>query len=195
MVSPSGQPLPPSLTDSTTSSPSASRTKWLVLPAVLLATTSPPTAPGVADVPDLVIQAQTSDGWTTPARVAAQSRIQMLKEQSGLTWDEFARLFGVSRRAVHSWAAGGRMNASNSARLQEVATILDAFDGPPDQVRSRLMRPDSAGASLYTRLIQDSGVAARPLATHPLDLMERTEVDVGVAGEPGAKHRLRSHSA
>ena len=48
----------------------------------------------------------------TPSELLAQTR-----EASGLTWDQLARYFGVSRRSVHLWAAGGRMSAANEELL------------------------------------------------------------------------------
>ena len=40
-----------------------------------------------------------------------------LRRLTGMTWDALARVFGVSRRAVHLWANGGRMKDANSRQL------------------------------------------------------------------------------
>lgn len=45
--------------------------------------------------------------------------------ESGLTWDQLARYFGVSRRAVHLWAAGGRMSATNEELLAHLVFAVD----------------------------------------------------------------------
>ena len=48
-----------------------------------------------------------------------REEITWVKEHSGLTWDQLGKVFGVSRRAVHMWANGGRLNESNARRLRE----------------------------------------------------------------------------
>jgi DNA-binding transcriptional regulator YiaG len=40
-----------------------------------------------------------------------------LRRLTGMTWDALARVFGVSRRAVHLWANGGRMKDANARQL------------------------------------------------------------------------------
>jgi len=57
---------------------------------------------------------------------AAAARVRRLKEDSGLTWDQLRRLFGVSRRTVHMWAGGGRINARNEERLAHLENVVAA---------------------------------------------------------------------
>jgi DNA-binding XRE family transcriptional regulator len=47
----------------------------------------------------------------------AAENVRWLHENSGLTWDQLGRLFGVSRRTVHLWANGARVNAHNTEGL------------------------------------------------------------------------------
>jgi transcriptional regulator with XRE-family HTH domain len=66
------------------------------------------------------------------------------RETSGLTWDQLARYFGVSRRAVHLWAAGGRMSAANEELLAHLVRAVDAVRGlEPATRRQALLRPES----------------------------------------------------
>ena len=44
------------------------------------------------------------------AVLADADELRWLKAHSGLTWEQLGKAFGVSRRAVHLWANGGRMN-------------------------------------------------------------------------------------
>ena len=58
--------------------------------------------------------------------------LKEVRERAGLTWDQIARLFGVSRRAVHLWAAGGRMTAANEETLLRVSGVLKATAQAPE---------------------------------------------------------------
>ena len=75
----------------------------------------------------------------SPAELLVETR-----DASGLTWDQLARYFGVSRRAVHLWAAGGRMSAANEELLAHLVRAVDAVRGlEPAARRQALLRPDS----------------------------------------------------
>jgi DNA-binding transcriptional regulator YiaG len=79
--------------------------------------------------------------------------IRWLHQQSGLTWDQLARLFGVSRRAVHLWATGSRMNATNSELLAELVNIVDSLPASDSSGRrAALLAVDVTGRSLLDNL-------------------------------------------
>jgi hypothetical protein len=65
-------------------------------------------------------------------------------EASGLTWEQIARYFGVSRRAVHLWTSGGRMTASNEELLAHLVRAVEAVKhlAPLDR-RQELLRSGS----------------------------------------------------
>jgi transcriptional regulator with XRE-family HTH domain len=63
-----------------------------------------------------------------PATQSSGQAICELRRFAGLTWDQLARLFGVSRRAVHFWASGKPMNAGNEERLHRVLEIVRFID-------------------------------------------------------------------
>src|SRR4051794_6916837 len=68
--------------------------------------------------------------------------VRDFKSRSGLTWEQLGRLFGVSRRAVHGWAAGARMNAAHSemlARLRLVMADVDTRGANATEARSLLL--------------------------------------------------------
>ncbi|WP_251450890.1 hypothetical protein [Microbacterium sp. Marseille-Q6648] len=74
----------------------------------------------------------------TVAAVASSSHAQLIAElraSSSFTWEQTAKLFGVSRRTVHLWAAGGNMASQNEEHLaellREVRSIRAA--GAPDE--------------------------------------------------------------
>lgn len=63
----------------------------------------------------------------SPMRRSTAQLITEMHEASGLTWDQIARYFGVSRRAVHLWASGGRMTASNEELLTHLVRAVQAL--------------------------------------------------------------------
>lgn len=96
--------------------------------------------------------------------VATAAAIRRLHTISGLTWEELARLFGVSRRAVHAWATGSRMNATHAARLSTLASAFASLDtGESKKTRARLMDPTASGQSEY-ELLRAS--LLRPVPVH-----------------------------
>lgn len=79
--------------------------------------------------------------------------VRGLREETGLTWDQMARLFGVSRRAVHHWASGGRMNSVNEKHLSDIWTAvrqLPAHD--PGERRTLLISTPTDGPSIFEQL-------------------------------------------
>lgn len=72
-----------------------------------------------------------------------QDEVLWVKERSGLTWDQLGKVFGVSRRAVHLWANGGRMNETNAEVLRRFAAEVAAHEGgSPEQTRAALIAHD-----------------------------------------------------
>lgn len=86
---------------------------------------------------------------------ATAEAIQRLRAQSGLTWDEIARAFGVSRRTVHAWATGSKLNQEHSARLSVLAQAVDRLDAGSSQLtRAAFHAPEPNGLSPYQSLIR-----------------------------------------
>jgi DNA-binding transcriptional regulator YiaG len=71
---------------------------------------------------------QTTAGTSAPAEASAGAAIGELRRLSGLTWDQTARLFNVSRRALHFWASGKPMTPSNEERLQRLLGVVRNID-------------------------------------------------------------------
>lgn len=64
-----------------------------------------------------------------------------LRERTDLTWDETARLFGVSRRAALYWASGANaMTAARQRRLNQIVEIIGDFEVPPTQMQAALRK-------------------------------------------------------
>ncbi len=58
----------------------------------------------------------------------ARRAVSELRRISGLTWEQLAGLFGVSRRSVHFWASGKPLNATNHERLMRVLDVVRYAD-------------------------------------------------------------------
>lgn len=79
--------------------------------------------------------------------------VKSLREESGLTWDQLGRLFGVSRRAMHLWANGGRMNAAHAEALSAILRVVRELAGSGNiDPREALLRPGADGRSMYDEL-------------------------------------------
>jgi len=135
-------PDPPSIPQTWTSSLFATLSGVAVTAALL-------TAPAVGarllseqTVPPLTRPAMLSAPVAQPAQERrAQSTatiVQELREKSGLTWDQIGRLLGVSRRSVHLWAAGARINARHLELLTKLHGIVDSLPAA-DSSRRRML--------------------------------------------------------
>lgn len=120
------------------------------------------------------------DGAPHPKPVAA-FRVRQLKDDSGLTWDQLRRLFGVSRRALHSWAGGARMNSRNEERLVCLESVIAALEGGATERRDALLgsSPDG-GRSIFQQLALAPGV---PRLTDIEALTESTSAGHTVHGD------------
>ncbi len=79
--------------------------------------------------------------------------ISDLRRISGLTWEQLAQLFEVSRRSVHFWASGKPLNATNERRLLRTLDIVkDADRGDARKNRSALFE-SSDGTTAFDLLV------------------------------------------
>ena len=92
----------------------------------------------------------------------AAKRVRRLKRESGLTWDQLRRLFGVSERSLHLWASGARMNARNAERLTYLEQVIHALGArDADHCREALVSsPSGRGRSIFQSLTMTAGRSA-----------------------------------
>ncbi|MBW0255865.1 hypothetical protein [Cellulomonas sp. PS-H5] len=106
------------------------------------------------------------------ATLSDQEEVLWLKNHSGLTWDQLGRVFGVSRRAVHLWANGGRMNEGNAAVLREFSRAVRSIAATePDAVRAALLAVPAEGYSVvdnFRRRHAAGDSPGQPFAVHEL---------------------------
>lgn len=87
------------------------------------------------------------------ASESTDAAILEIRRRSGLTWEELADLFDVSRRSVHHWASGKPINAEHERALRAVLTALRHLDrGDPNATRALLLTTDRDGNSLLDLL-------------------------------------------
>lgn len=120
---------------------------------------------------------------------ATRRAISELRRISGLTWEQLAGLFGVSRRNVHLWASGMPLNAAHRERLMRVldvvrhadrgtargtcAALLEARDGMTafemltdqrfEEARAALGRGRARPVPVPTQLSEAARTARQPL--------------------------------
>ena len=111
----------------------------------------------IADQELLAIAEITTSGITLPSTSspeATQKSLSELRRLSGLTWDQLAKLFNVSRRSLHFWASGQPLSRSNEDHLNRLLGTIRYIDrGSASLNRSLLLRPDGNGNPLFDLLI------------------------------------------
>lgn len=81
--------------------------------------------------------------------VETAAAVAELRRRSGLTWDQLAQLFGVSRRSVHFWASGKALSADNERDLFHVLDIVRSADrGEVRATRAAILEVE-AGTSAF----------------------------------------------
>jgi transcriptional regulator with XRE-family HTH domain len=129
------------------------RASMLVLGVSLFTTTAAPPVVALAEPIQLLSGLQEAVRVSPPAKSTNRERVKELYARSGLTWDQLGKAFGVSRRAVHHWATGGKLSSSNAATLAELSAFIGARpDLAPAQMRKAFFEPDRSGQNVVDRL-------------------------------------------
>jgi hypothetical protein len=71
---------------------------------------------------------RTNAGTKVANPPSASGALSELRRLSGLSWEQLARIFDVSRRALHFWASGKPMARSNEEHLQRVLAVVRTLD-------------------------------------------------------------------
>jgi DNA-binding transcriptional regulator YiaG len=158
----------------------------------------------VVEAFEVIPPPQTNAGATPIGAPSSSTVLTELRRLSGLSWDQLARVLGVSRRALHFWASGKRMASSNEEHLQRVLAVLRAIDrGSSSANRTALLgaldgdtlvadvlanREYERAVSLASRLSAPSRRAKLPL---PPEVMASATHET-VHRDPGPTRRGRS---
>lgn len=85
---------------------------------------------------------------------STQKALNELRRLSGLTWDQIAKLFNVSRRSLHFWASGQPLCSFNEDQLSRLLGTIRFIDqGSASLNRSLLFRTDVNGNPLFDLLV------------------------------------------
>ena len=99
---------------------------------------------------------------TPAAEVLATSAslLERIHEGSGLTWEQIAKIFNVSRRSVHLWLSGGRMSAANEERLIALERFVFSIQADPATRRHQILASTDAGPSFFDSMRRDQASGA-----------------------------------
>lgn len=81
------------------------------------------------------------------------SSLMELRQLSGLTWEQLAQLFGVSRRSLHFWASGKPQNRTNQEKLHAMLAVIRRADrGQASANRAILLKVHEDGTRPFDLL-------------------------------------------
>lgn len=95
---------------------------------------------------------QTSEIVVLSVLQPLSERVSNLRESTGLTAQQLARLFDVSRRSVNHWLAGKPMAENHEARLERLEQVAQQLPGSTGAERRRALLSSTGGPSLYQQL-------------------------------------------
>jgi DNA-binding transcriptional regulator YiaG len=91
---------------------------------------------------------------STASTEVTQTAIHEIRRLTGLTWEQLAKLFNVSRRALHFWASGKRLNSFNEEQLNLLLDTIRYIDrGSASLNRNLLLMPFRDGTVPFDSLI------------------------------------------
>ena len=97
-----------------------------------------------------------SSGPSENAPPSTARGILAIRQIANLTWDETAKVFGVSRRTVHLWANGRHPSGGQERKLNRVLGILRSHQNlAPSSLRERLMASARPGTLFFDLLCID----------------------------------------
>jgi len=114
----------------------------------------PSTAAGDLTIEDLVQAWSTSQLLGTNSALIevpthcptdTSTALAELRRLSGLTWEQLAQIFGVSRRTLHFWASGKSLNARNEEHLWRLLDVLRKVDRGAADVNRAILLTDRDG--------------------------------------------------
>lgn len=104
-----------------------------------------------ASLNNVWFSSNTSDNSSSTAR-----GILAIRQIANLTWDETAKIFGVSRRTVHLWANGRHPSGDQERKLNRILGILSSYQNiTPSSTRERLMASAQPGTLFFDLLCND----------------------------------------
>lgn len=93
----------------------------------------------------------------SPGNTSSTARgIMAIRQLANLTWDETAKVFGVTRRTVHLWANGRHPSGDQERKLNRVLGLLRSYQNlNPSMLREKLMGSAKPGTLFFDLLCND----------------------------------------
>lgn len=118
-------------------------------------------------------------------------QVRALKVASGLTWAQFAALFGVTRRAVHFWVEGGKISADHQVRVDRIRRELERVGGnSPEETRAALFSVDDGGRTPFSALVAEVNPTESVMRERSPLGVEEADIKVGVPGRAVASEEF-----
>lgn len=105
--------------------------------------------------PTYAIQQSTTSGTVLVQAKAESAPIGELRRLSGFTWNQLARLFGVSRRSLHFWASGNAMSPANEEHLHRLLATIRKIDRGSASANRAILLAASKGGAIPLDLLAD----------------------------------------
>jgi DNA-binding transcriptional regulator YiaG len=97
---------------------------------------------------------QTTAGTVVLSTPPAGLAIGELRRLTGLTWEQLARIFSVSRRSLHFWASGKPMAPGNEEHLHRLLALVRKLDrGAASANRTALLEVREDGTIPFDLLV------------------------------------------
>jgi hypothetical protein len=96
-----------------------------------------------------------ADRQFSKTMIPAPLALGEIKEKSGLTWEQLARIFKVTQRSLHLWMDGATLSAENEERLLRLLKTMRGLPyEAPFQNRRHLLEPRGDGTILFDALVE-----------------------------------------
>jgi len=143
------------LEKTTSSGGSFAKPACLICFSIFIGTGATTSANALSDATLVRFRAERTDaGQARKEETEHAVGVSELRRLSGLTWDQVASLFDVSRRAVHHWASGKPMTAEHEVHLQRILASLRTLHHGSAQPNRQMLFASAGpgGASIFDLL-------------------------------------------
>lgn len=103
------------------------------------------------------IEIDASGEAAAEAASASVDSIAHIRQVMKISVSELARVFGVSRQAVHDWIKGGALSSRNAQRLSDLAQVADVLIKSGCEVEPQMLRRKINGGQSLLEAVQDDG--------------------------------------
>jgi DNA-binding transcriptional regulator YiaG len=98
--------------------------------------------------------------------------IAHIRQVMKISVSELAKVFGVSRQAVHEWIKGGALSPRNAQRLSELAQVADVLLESGVEIAPQMLRRKVSGGQSLLESVQEEGKVVE-LAHKLIDTLSR----------------------